>query len=411
MIQLALFTGLGLLGYILATQYTEKKQPKETFLNPRPTEEFNDMMPVTQQAKGHNNMVPFFGSRVTQNMQEGAHHSILDTFSGTGKEQFQKREIASLYDIAPGSSGAVFGNANESDFYQSRMVSSMSMKNVSPVERVRVGPGINDGYTNLPSGGYQQFNEGQEYLKPRTTDEIRTANKPKLSYEQPVVPGSHYVTNPGLQAPVNKNRPDTFGILTDKDGSMPYLLTTTGAQVAPASFPGQMMKTQQRESTSTEHYGAGGASFSFSSYIRAFTEPFEQFMKLTVGEYFGVGGGSGGALPEGSYVVDPYLAAYTNGGREASIFTNYQAPGYVAINSGEGTQGAVKTNKDESMLVNVRQFVDPANVVGTAATAQQLGAQKYVEPLDQGIEISRMDGGILDAFRSNPYTHSLSSIA
>jgi hypothetical protein len=410
MIQLALFTGLGLLGYILATQYTEKKQPKETFLNPRPTEEFNDMIPVTQQAKGHNNMVPFFGAKVTQNMQEGAHHSILDTFSGTGKEQFQKREIASLYDIAPGSSGAVFGNANESDFYQSRMVSSMSMKNVSPVERVRVGPGINDGYTNLPSGGYQQFNEGQEYLKPRTTDEIRTANKPKLSYEQPVVPGSHYVTNPGLQAPVNKNRPDTFGILTDKDGSMPYLLTTTGAQVAPASFPGQMMKTQQRESTSTEHYGAGGASFSFSSYIRAFTEPFEQFMKLTVGEYFGVGGGSGGALPEGSYVVDPYLAAYTNGGREASILTNYQAPGYVAINSGEGTQGAVKTNKDESMLVNVRQFVDPANVVGTAATAQQLGAQKYVEPLDQGIEISRMDGGILDAFRSNPYTHSLSSV-
>jgi hypothetical protein len=411
MIQLALFTGLGLLGYILATQYTEKKQPKETFLNPRPTEEFNDMMPVTQEAKGHNNMVPYFGSRVTQNMREGAHHSILDTFSGTGKEQFQKREIASLYDIAPGTGGPVFGNANESDFYQSRMVTSMTMKNVSPVERVRVGPGINDGYTNLPSGGYQQFNEGQEYLKPRTTDELRTANKPKLSYEQPVVPGSHYVTNPGLQAPVNKNRPDTFGILTDKDGGMPYLLTTTGAQVAPASFPSQMMKTQQRESTSTEHYGGGGAAFSFSSYIRAFTEPFEQFMKLTVGEYFGVGGGAGGALPEGSYVVDPYLAAYTNAGRESSILTNYQTPGYVAINSGESSQGAYKTNKDEDMLINVRQFVDPANVVGTAANAQQIGAQKYIEPLDQGVEISRIGGEILDAFRSNPYTHSLASVA
>ena len=410
MIQLALFTGLGLLGYILATQYAEKKQPKETFLNPMPIIESNDNVMLTQTPKGHNNMVPFFGSRVTQNMQAGANHSILDTFSGTGKEQFQKREIASLYDIAPGASGAVFGNANESDFYQSRMVSSMSMKNVSPVERQRVGPGVNDGYTDLPSGGYQQFNELQEFVKPRTTDEIRTANKPKLSYEQPVVPGSHYVTNPGLQAPVNKNRPDTFGILTDKDGGMPYLLTTTGAQVAPASFAQQMVKQQQRDTTNIEHYGGGGAAFSFSSYIRAFTEPFEQFMKLTVGEYFGVGGGLGGA-PEGSYLVDPYLAAYTNGGREASLLTNYQGPGYVAINSGEGSMGAVKTNKDENMLVNVRQFVDPANVVGTAATAQQIGVQKYVEPLDQGVEISRMGGDLLDAFRSNPYTHSLTSVA
>jgi hypothetical protein len=73
--------------------------------------------------------------------------------------------------------------------------------------------------------------------------------------------------------------------------------------------------------------------------------------------------------------------------------------------------GAVKTNKDEGMLVNVRQFVDPANVVGTAATAQQIGVQKYVEPLDQGVEISRMGGDLLDAFRSNPYTHSLTSVA
>jgi hypothetical protein len=408
MIQLALFTGLGLLGYILATQY--KPQPKETFLSPRPFTESNDNVMLTQTPKGHNNMVPFFGAKVTQNMRADAHSSILDTFAGTGNEMFQKREIASLYDIAPGTSGPVFGGANESDFYQSRMVSGMRMNNVAPIERVNVGPGINDGFTNLPSGGYQQFNELQEYIKPRTTDEIRTVNKPKLSYDKPVIPGSHYVTNPGLQAPVNKNRPDTFNILVDKDGTMPYLLTTGGAQVAPAQFPAQIQKEQQRETTTTEYYGSGGASFTFSSYIRAFTEPFEQFMKLTVGEYFGVGGGLGGA-PEGSYVVDPYLAAYTNPGREASVLTNYQAPGYVSINSGETTYGATKTNKDETMLVNVRRFEDPANIVASSATAQQIGAQKYNVPLDQGVEISRIGSDILDAFRSNPYTQSLTSVA
>jgi len=411
MIQLALFTGLGLLGYILATQYKAKvPQPKETFLSPRPLDVSNDRVEHTQAPQGHANMVPFYGAKVTQNMRAGANSSILDTFSGTGKEVFQKREIASLYDVVPGT-GLPFGNQNESDFYQSRQVAGMRMNNVFPIEQQRVGPGINDGYTDKPSGGFQQFNELQEYAKPRTTDELRAANKPKLSYDMPVIPGSHYITNPGLQAPVNKNRPDTFQVLVEKDGSMPYLLTTTGAQVAPASYAAQIQKEQQRETTNIEYYGGGGAAFTFSSYVRAFTEPFEQFMKLTVGEWFGTAGGSGGAYPEGTYVVDPYLAAYTNPGREASVLTNYQTPGYIATSIGSSSYGAVKVNKDEDQLVNVRQFVDPANVIPTAATAQQIGTQKFNEPLQQDVEVTRIEPSILDAFRSNPYTQSLSSFA
>ena len=406
MIQLALFAGLGLLGYILATKY---QSPKETFLTPHPYKDENDHMLVTQMPKGHNNMVPFFGSKITQNLEGGANNGILDNHSGTGKEYFQKREIASLYDISPGM-GLVFGNANESDFMQSRMVAGNNMKNVFPIERQNVGPGLNDGYTDKPSGGYQQFNELQQYAKPRTTDEMRTENKPKLSYQEPVIPGSHYITNPGLQAPVNKNRPDTFQTLVREDGSMPYLLTTGGAQVAPAAFPAQIQKQQERESTSVEYFGGGGAAFTFSSYVRAFTEPFEQFVKLTVGDYFGPGGGQGGA-PEGNYLVDQYLNAYTNPGREASVLTNYQGPGYVALGTGTNNYGATETNKDESMMVNTRGFEDAANVVGTPANKQQIGTIKYLNPLDQDIEVSRMSSDILDAFRANPYTQSLSSVA
>ena len=410
MIQLALFTGLGLLGYILATQYQREKQPKETFLNPRPMSAFNDEVQLTQTPQGHNNMVPYFGAKVTQNLQAGANNGILDSFSGSGKEYFQKREIASLYDVAPGM-GIPFGNQNESDFLQSRQVAGMRMNNVFPIDQQRVGPGVNDGFTDKPSGGFQQFNELQEFVKPRTTDELRVANKPKLSYDMPVIPGSHYVTNPGLQAPVNKNRPDTFAVLSDKDGNMPYLLTTTGAQVAPASYAAQIQKEQQRESTNIEYVGSAGASFTFSSYIRAFTEPFEQFMKLTVGEWFGAGGGGGGAYPEGSYVVDQYLAAYTNPGRESSVLTDWQAPGYIATGAGTANYGATKTNKDEGQLVNVRQFVDPANVVPSSVSQQQIGAVKYNEPLQQDVEVTRIEPGILVAFRNNPYTQSLTSVA
>jgi hypothetical protein len=410
MIQLALFAGLGLLGYILATQYqTLSSPPREMFLSPRPYAKEKDEVLITQAPKGHNNMVPFFGSKVTQNLKAAANNGILDSHTGTGKEYFQKREIASLYDVVPGM-GLVFGNANESDFMQSRMVAGNSMKNVFPIERQNVGPGLNDGYTDKPSGGYQQFNELQQYAKPRTTDEIRTDNKPKLSYQEPVIPGSHFITNPGLQAPVEKNRPDTFQVLVREDGSMPYLLTTMGAQVAPAAFPAQIQRQQERESTSVEHFGSGGASFTFSSYVRAFTEPFEQFMKLTVGDYFGPGGGAGG-LPEGNYIVDPYLNAYTNPGREASVLTNYQAPGSMAIGTGANNYGAAETKKDESMMVNYREFSDYANVIATPANKEQQGVVKYNEPLDQGIEVERMNPNILDAFRDNPYTQSLMSVA
>lgn len=417
MIEVALFTGVGLLGYILATKYNEESKTtqhgREGFEDavspPKSAITHNDSVAYSQE-QGHNNMVPFFGAKVTQNMRTGATNSILDTFAGTGNEYFQKREVQTFYDVVPGQ-GLVFGNANESDFMQSRMVAGNNMKNVFPIEQTRVAPGVNDGYNNLGSGGYQQFNATQEFAKPRTTDELRTANKPKLSYDSPVIPGSHFITQPGLQAPVLKNRPDTFQVLTDKDtGELMYLNTTTGAQVAPASFPEQMFKEQQRESTNIEYFGTGGASFTFANYIREFTEPFEQFMKLTVGEWAGPGGGAG-AANEGSYLVDQYLVAYTNPGREASAMTNYTPGGYTAIHSGESAVGAVKVNKDEDMLINTREAVDPTNVVSLPSSTQQQGVYRFNEPLPQDQEIKNMDPSILDAFRSNPYTQSLTSVA
>jgi hypothetical protein len=413
MIEVALFTGVGLLGYILATQYNEENK-REGFYDavspPASAITQNDSVTYSQDNKGHNNMVPFFGAKVTQNMRAGANLSILDSFSGTGNEYFQKREVQTFYDVVPGQ-GLPFGNQNESDFYQSRMVAGKNMNNVFPIEKTYVAPGVNDGYNNLGSGGYQQFNATQEFAKPRTTDERRTANKPKLTYDKPVIPGSHFITEPGLQAPVMKNRPDTFQVLSDKDtGELLYLNTTTGAQVAPSAFPEQMYKEQQRETTNIEYYGTGGASFTFANYIREFTEPFEQFMRLTVGEWAGPSGGTG-AAQEGSYLVDPYLVAYTNPGREASTMTNYTPPGYVAVNTGEASVGAVKVNKDEDMLINTRQLVDPSNVVSHSSSVQQIGVYKYNEPLPQDQEIKNIDPSILDAFRSNPYTQSLHSVA
>lgn len=373
--------GLAALGYALAQQPVqtegkeEKIDPKELFLSPMPFDEV-DKVTVVQSSQGHNNMVPFFGSKVTQSIYNGATDGILDTYTGTGKHTFfHKEEAGAMFKPEP-ATGLPWGRQVETDFEQSRMVTSLRTANVFPIEQTRVGPGVNDGYTNLPSGGYQQ-DAAREFALPRTTDEIRVANKPKLTYTSDPVPGSHFITEMGIQAPVKKNRPDRFQVL-DPDGSLPHVNTAIGQQVAAALYPNQIMKTQDRETTSIAYNGAGqAAAGGYLSYIRAFTEPFQQFMKLTV---------EGRPTPAGPA---------PSGGIAA---------GPQSYN--------VQTHRDESLLNNTRGFEVPMlSFGGQAPTATQQGSTKYVVPLQEDIYTVRNEPGILDAFKSNPYTQSLQSSA
>ena len=384
--EVAVLLGLAALGYALAPQIAaqqreqdakRKRNPKETFISPADFKSVDDVA-VVQSSQGHNNMVPFFGANVTQSTYNGATDGILDTYTGTGKNTFfHKEEAPAMFKPEP-ATGMPWGKQVETDFEQSRMVTSLAMKNVFPIEPVQVGPGVNDGYTNLPSGGYQQ-DSIREFALPKTTDEIRTANKPKITYSADPVPGSHYITDMGLQAPVKKNRPDRFQVLEAKDGSLPHVNTAVGQQVASAIYPGQVMKTQNRESTSVEYETpAQAAAGGYLSYIRAFTEPFQEFMKLTV---------EGRPTPAGPV-----------GGM------NNIAAGQQAYN--------VQTHRDENLLVNSRGFeAGLFSQGGQAPTAAQQGSVKYFEPLKEDVYTVRNEPSILDAFKSNPYTQSLSSSA
>jgi hypothetical protein len=365
MIELALLAGLGAVGYLLAT--TDQPKPATENFSARPTQQIDDGMEADMTNKGHNNEVPFFGAHLKQSMYSGATNGILDSHTGAGKEYYQKKEVKSFFDAKP-ATGNPFGNQSESDFYQSRMVSGQNMKNVFPIDQVQVGPGGNDGYTNIPKGGYQQ-DQFREYALPPTTDEVRVVTKPKLSYEPPVIPGSHIITQPGVQADVNKNRPDRFAVL-----GMDRANTAVGAQVAQAHYPEQIMKTQARETTEKQYYGPGGnLAGVVASYIRAFTEPYQEFMKLTT---------------EGR-------------------------PGPAAAASGTGHSiGAdmysVQNNKDETVLSDAARF--NSGMVSMNATGEHLGSYSYNAPLKQDVYTERNGSDILKAFHDNPYSQKLSSI-
>jgi hypothetical protein len=375
--------GLAALGYALSpsrketgeTEEDERQNPRETFITPRNTLPETERMTIVQSSEGHNNMVPFFGGRQTQSMYSGATDGILDTYTGTGKNTFFHKEEAGAMFKPETATGLPWGKQVETDFEQSRMVTSLALKNVFPIEQTRVGPGVNDGYTNLPSGGYQQ-DTAREFALPRTTDELRVANKPKLTYEGEVIPGAHFITEMGLQAPVKKNKPDRFQVLAGADGTLPYVNTTLGQQVASTVYPEQLMKLQNRESSSVEYNGAAqSAAGGFLSYIRAFTEPFQEFMKLTT---------EGRPAPAGPV-------------------------GGTALAAGPQSYN-VQTHRDESLLTNVRGFESPMMTLGgQAPTAAGQGSTKYSVPLQEDINMTRNNPNILDAFRSNPYTQSLQS--
>ena len=384
--EVALLLGLAALGYALAPQIArqqrelqeqKKRNPKETFISPADFKDVDEVN-VVQSSEGHNTMVPFFGANVTQTTYNGATDGILDTYTGTGKNTFFHKEEAPAMFKPEAGTGLPWGKQVETDFEQSRMVTSLATKNVFPIEPVLVGPGVNDGYTNLPSGGYQQ-DSIREFALPKTTDEIRVANKPKLTYSADPVPGNHFITEMGLQAPVKKNRPDRFQVLQAADGSLPHVNTTMGQQVASTIYPNQVMKVQNRESTSVEHETpAQAAAGGYLSYIRAFTEPFQEFMKLTVEGRPNVGGPVGGM--------------------------NGLSAGQQAVN--------VQTHRDENLLVNSRGFEAPLMTFGgQAPTADLQGSVKYFEPLKEDINVVRNQPDILDAFRKNPYTQSLQSSA
>lgn len=366
MIELALLVGLGAVGYLLAA---DQQAPRESFVGAdvayaRPTEKHQDEIIHSQEHLGHNNEVPFFGANVTQSMYSGATDSILDNHTGAGKEYFQKREVKSFYDAKPGT-GNPFGNQVETDFEQSRMVSGQNMKNVFPIEQVQVGPGVNDGYTNIPKGGFQQA-DMREFAFPKTTDELRVESKPKLSYEPPVIPGANQVTMPGIQAEVKKNKPDRFAVY-----GMDRANTAVGAQTAPRIYAEQPMKVQARETTGVEYQGGARGNAIFTSYIRAFTEPFQEFMKLTAEGRPGPAGSLGTAVSMG-------------------------AEGY-----------SVQTKKDESVLSDAARLNVPQNYVTSGL--EQLGSYRYNEPLQQDIYVERNHPAILDAHKNNPYTQPLNA--
>jgi hypothetical protein len=214
----------------------------------------------------HANMVPFFRGQLKQNSLDSANNQVLDSYTGASKTLFAKREQTPFFEPTKEPIGNPYGMEATTDFLQSRYVEPKNRGGERPVEPIRVGKGLDDGYTELPSGGFQQT-AGEEFMLRRMarTDDLRTSNNPKLSYFQPVVPGAAVVTAPTAAediGEVRKYQPDRFYI--NEKGERNFV--TVGADQKATVRSVQIVRNTTRPDTSKPYEGIAGQAEGKATY-------------------------------------------------------------------------------------------------------------------------------------------------
>ena len=222
----------------------------------------------------HNNMVPFFRSKVRGGTADAdTHESILDSYSGTGSQKICKEERAPLFAPQPGMQ-YTNGMPNFTDFFQSRVNPGTQMANVKPWEEIRVAPGLNQGFTSCGSNGFNSGMEARDLWVDRNVDQLRVETNPKLTYSLENHQGPSYSWN--VQQPpdaktygqVEKFLPDKYYINTPD-----RWFTTTGLEKAERGRPEELLKDQSRICTTSGYFGANSNANGTKEHAPEFYEP------------------------------------------------------------------------------------------------------------------------------------------
>lgn len=194
----------------------------------------------------HNNFVPFFGSSIKQNTNPTQNETLLEKFTGTNKLIPRKTETPAFFNPADSRTG-VHGHHFTPDL--SRYIPSQTTNGVKPFQPVMVGPGLAQGPTSVPSGGFQDLYRPAS----KTVDELRV--KPKTTYEGTILPPKSVNSARGKIGLVAKNNPETMRRLTPDDW-----FRTKGAVTGNTQRPIEILKPTHRIVSKSLKGSAGPAT-------------------------------------------------------------------------------------------------------------------------------------------------------
>ena len=190
----------------------------------------------------HNNMIPFFGGSIKQNVNAAnSNQHVLERHTGESNLGFIKKEQSPLFQPQK-SMSYVYGTPNTITSQMNRYIPSDKKTNELPAEKIQVGPGINQGYTWKPSGGFQQ-QDSRPFALPKTVDDLRVLTNPKISYKGRVISGKYYLNNRTSLPNISKRRPDRY-----YENSPARYNTTVGANTKSKIHPKPILKK-----TNTRH--------------------------------------------------------------------------------------------------------------------------------------------------------------
>lgn len=198
----------------------------------------------------HNNMQKFIKGNVTQNTNVVENMTTqLDHHIGNVSMWKKKQEIPCFFKPTIGT-GNVCGMKNNTDYYKSRIDKPILSNNYFPIEKIKVGPGLNKGYESDGIGGFQQI-DANKYAMPLSIDSLRSkANQKSCLFELPIQAPPKGTDQRGIVNSTSKNRPDTSYAQTEDQW-----IKTTGAIIKDTERPNQYIKPTARPGTHIEYNG------------------------------------------------------------------------------------------------------------------------------------------------------------
>ena len=109
--------------------------------------------------------------------------------------------------------------------------------------------GLNKGYSNEGSGGFNSGMESRDTWMPKTVDQLRAKTNPKMSFGGQML-GAYKPNKSGVHGRVEKNRPDTYFV-----NSEDRWFTTTGLEKAQRARGTVNLKPEHRAYQTREYYG------------------------------------------------------------------------------------------------------------------------------------------------------------
>ena len=220
---------------------------------------------INQKDFKHNNMVPFFGSRISGARADSDHsESILDHRVGAGSQSIKRVEQAPMFKPEDNVQHT-HGTPNNSDFFLSRQIPSTKIANVLPWQQEQVAPGLGLGYTTEGAGGFNAGMLDRAAWKPPTIDELRVKTNPRVTYGLAghEGPAESKVNNLPVLGNVEKYRQNTdYSLGPDRWFTAPNVL-------GPTQIPQAVLQDNNRVNTSNEYFGGGGTvADSKTSYFR-----------------------------------------------------------------------------------------------------------------------------------------------